>query len=620
MFLISLVLCFAGFLSKKAVAQTFITNLFPANGASVVEGSIAFKVQTASNPAVLNVTMAVQRQGGEIQTWEMQSTPSSLPGTVEYKWDSYVLSAGTYCWSAVVYFDPTGISLAASIKTWLHCFEVQAKPAPTSFPSPVPSFRPSKIPTGQPFSPIPMSMTVTIVPDQYYIEDNTFWHVRKNNQIFFDQDFDNSTIPINAGRYCFNIIDGWGDGIAQGSYEVRVTTPVHSSGLTLYTGGKFKFSTGDLCFDVMEDGQVYNSEPEPTALCPASDPNKFNMCIQTVDLSLNSTLELNGLAQEFEQAFLAAKSRWEDVIQGDDGTSHTTYYGLDIDDLHLFAVVKEIDGAGGTLAFASPSLTEEINGKVKSYTGYMVFDKEDIQNLMNKGTFQDVAVHEIGHVLGLGTLWKDNGLFDRNNTAAGYNGLNANREFRNYLHASGGEINVNDPNIKVPIELDGGEGTAFGHWDENCLNHETMTGFLDNFNRLSKITIGGLDDLGFLVDYDKADIYNLPEARVINCMDQINNNRMLKGMQKRSLKHRSSRVLYGRADRGLSEQEISEAVGSGKEYLARCKKATFSVQLGEKTKEMGCEAVEVVYEAADGSLHGVDVDYDEGDHDLFARR
>ena len=46
-----------------------------------------------------------------------------------------------------------------------------------------------------------------------------------------------------------------------------------------------------------------------------------------------------------------------------------------------------------------------------------------------------------------------------------YNGNNAIREWESICG-----------NTPLPIETDGGDGTAGGHWDEDCLRGELMTG------------------------------------------------------------------------------------------------------------------------------------------------
>jgi hypothetical protein len=61
---------------------------------------------------------------------------------------------------------------------------------------------------------------------------------------------------------------------------------------------------------------------------------------------------------------------------------------------------------------------------------------------------------------------------------------------------------------RIPLEQDFGRGTQCGHWDEGCLKGELMTGFATSNFELSRMTVGGLDDLGYCVNYDQADYYD----------------------------------------------------------------------------------------------------------------
>ena len=106
-----------------------------------------------------------------------------------------------------------------------------------------------------------------------------------------------------------------------------------------------------------------------------------------------------------------------------------------------------------------------------------------------------------------------------------YEGKNAVKEYKKYCKSSGYNI---DNLIGIPIENDGGTGTAGGHPEEGSLtnvskndrsfndslhpglNNEMMTGWENNSSDpLSRITIGFLDDLGYDVDYNKADYYKI---------------------------------------------------------------------------------------------------------------
>jgi PEP-CTERM motif len=88
--------------------------------------------------------------------------------------------------------------------------------------------------------------------------------------------------------------------------------------------------------------------------------------------------------------------------------------------------------------------------------GTMQFDTADLGNMLQNGTLENVIRHEMAHVLGIGTLWDDNGL--RNTTARGdYIGKHGLAAYR--IESKNRFAGV------VPIEQLGGPGTAGGHWD-----------------------------------------------------------------------------------------------------------------------------------------------------------
>ena len=73
-----------------------------------------------------------------------------------------------------------------------------------------------------------------------------------------------------------------------------------------------------------------------------------------------------------------------------------------VDDLLIFAEVRAIDGVGGILGAAGPCLIRVANGL--TIIGYMEFDEADLVDLAAFGHLEDVVLHEMAHVLGLGTL------------------------------------------------------------------------------------------------------------------------------------------------------------------------------------------------------------------------
>lgn len=226
-------------------------------------------------------------------------------------------------------------------------------------------------------------------------------------------------------------------------------------------------------------------------LFPAPPPptSQFDIVVVFPDNSLTPTQQA---------VFEIAAQRWEEIIIGDlpdiDG----------VDDVEISATGPAIDGPGGILGSAGP--TQLRGGSALPFRGVMQFDIADIVNLQNAGQFDDVILHEMGHVLGLGTIWNILGLLDSDASDPRFLGAGATAEY-NAIFGFG------EPD--VPVENNGGPGTALGHWEENNLRNgsnvafgaELMTGFLNGgvFNPISRVTVAQFADLGYTVDIDQAD-------------------------------------------------------------------------------------------------------------------
>ena len=183
-----------------------------------------------------------------------------------------------------------------------------------------------------------------------------------------------------------------------------------------------------------------------------------------------------------------------------------------VDDLQLIVEVVDIpdldDGVGSKdiLARAAPCLTRPIgqghNGL--PVVGWIEFDSDDFDALAANGALVDVAEHELGHVLGLGTIWNQSpfNLLAASGTTDPYHVGSATR-FR--FDQVGGTAYVGN---KVPVEP-----ADEGHWRESVFQSEVMSPLLSTNgspNPLSSVTLGGLDDLGYQVQYLLADPYTLP--------------------------------------------------------------------------------------------------------------
>ncbi|HEU4881969.1 MAG TPA: Ig-like domain-containing protein [Longimicrobium sp.] len=216
-------------------------------------------------------------------------------------------------------------------------------------------------------------------------------------------------------------------------------------------------------------------------------------------------------------AFQNAATRWAGVITTDqpdldvgipagDCGQDSPILDQVIDDLMIFASVEPIDGPGAILGQAGWCYRRDPGLPI---LGVMSFDEADMNSLEAGGGLNAVILHEMGHVLGIGTLWSTFG-FLQNPSGAGsvqdtwFSGANGIAGF----NAIGGTTYTGGQ--KVPVENTGGAGTANSHWRESVLGRELMTGYLNNgSNPLSQLTVRSLADLGYTVNLAAADPFSL---------------------------------------------------------------------------------------------------------------
>lgn len=219
-------------------------------------------------------------------------------------------------------------------------------------------------------------------------------------------------------------------------------------------------------------------------------------------------------------AFQNAATRWAGVVTGDlpnvsfalevdDCGDESPSMSHNFDDLLIFAGIKAIDGPSGILGQAGPCGIRGTAGGRLPFVGVMTFDLADMNNLEAGGGLNSVILHEMGHVMGIGTLWQLFGLLQNPSSTGsvldtyftGAQGLVG-------FNAIGGSTYTGGQ--RVPVENTGGAGTRNGHWRESVLATELMTGYLNNgSNPLSVLTVRSLTDLGYTVNLAAADPFSL---------------------------------------------------------------------------------------------------------------
>lgn len=213
---------------------------------------------------------------------------------------------------------------------------------------------------------------------------------------------------------------------------------------------------------------------------------------------------LGGLNAAQKKAFKSAADRWTKMIVGD--LPSVMVEGELIDDVLILAQGTAIDGPGGILGQAGPTHLRPASAGSAAFLparGIMSFDTADLKKMEQNGTLTDVITHEMGHVLGVGTIWSRKALLKgANGSNPTFTGKNAMREY--------GKLRGGNP-IQVPVENTGGQGTRDSHWRETVFRNELMSGFIAGAgNPLSRMTVASLQDMGYAVNLEAAEPYSLP--------------------------------------------------------------------------------------------------------------
>ena len=141
---------------------------------------------------------------------------------------------------------------------------------------------------------------------------------------------------------------------------------------------------------------------------------------------------------------------------------------------------------------------DELFGLSGNDTHYMDDDNDNPDYLLN------VMTHELGHVLGIGSLWQLNGLIEPKTAT-----YNANT----YAGSAFGELLGTFTPTAIPLTTGQGAGSDLDHWSEVVFDSELMTDHAEALGTptpLIQMTIASLRDIGWNVNYGAAPPYALP--------------------------------------------------------------------------------------------------------------
>ncbi|MCY3679371.1 MAG: hypothetical protein OXH66_17545 [Gemmatimonadetes bacterium] len=228
----------------------------------------------------------------------------------------------------------------------------------------------------------------------------------------------------------------------------------------------------------------------------------FNIRIQYHSSATDAVKSAVGGAAAGWESILSATDFADGTLNSDQscsiaGVTFTAKAGTVVDDLVIAVAVATLDGARNPGVVARAGICLVRTESQSPAFGAIVFDEADLGRLESSGVFGSVAIHEIGHVLGIGlssSWWSS----VRDDPDPHFAGTLATAAFDD---AGGSGYS----GAKVPLASDR------THWRESVLGDEVMTPGLrsSGVNPLSAITIQALADMGYSVDATLADAFTL---------------------------------------------------------------------------------------------------------------
>ena len=198
-------------------------------------------------------------------------------------------------------------------------------------------------------------------------------------------------------------------------------------------------------------------------------------------------------------------SEWKCVADDPD------LFGEYVDDLLIYVRLGAVEGSGVVAESTICARRARADGGLP-FIGSITFDAAKLAKLERYGYLERAAMRQIAYVLGFGLLW-DEVPFELLKEATGPDPYFAGVEAVGAFDESGGAAYGG---AKVPVENDDrkyGSGALNLNWRESVFGSELMTTALQSATPpVSKVTLASLADLGYAVDYGRAEPYTLPAS------------------------------------------------------------------------------------------------------------
>ncbi len=278
---------------------------------------------------------------------------------------------------------------------------------------------------------------------------------------------------------------------------------------------------------VSSTGIVQGLVPGKTTLTVTTAGTSVRIPVSVAQLQTNSfTIDLKfvgNVSQTVRNAAAQAVARWQQIVSAPLIPYHivtavndcgTGIPAVDTTETNMMIIVTtdKIDGPGKTVGEGGPCVLRDDSPQTTAL-GTLTIDTADVAGLAAQGLLVPVITHEMGHILGIGTLWQ--GIPSYANLASGLGGANPVFVGHAARVASAALGFTADSSLGVPIENTGtvGDGTRDSHWRASVFGHELMTGTIHNgLNPLSLVTIETLADFGYTVVPEAAEDFDILNA------------------------------------------------------------------------------------------------------------
>ena len=247
------------------------------------------------------------------------------------------------------------------------------------------------------------------------------------------------------------------------------------------------------------------TEEEPPFGTTVTDTELLSNGTLSIQLEFMDRLHLaNGQSKAWsdtlKQPYIHAANKWLSALAGVEGKAKHT--------LTIQITVNTLENANG---IAGPSEEEQVGQFMLPVEGQLIVGNHTYESGFDPTEFNANILHEMGHIMGLGTVTEDFTVNDKNAGGPVFRGVDSNQGAKYYNQIYGTAVDF------FPMSDDKGHLYDYVWQDDRQrtladgrhlppLTQEVMA----NGTVLGKVTLGVLDDIGYIVDYSAAETYTRP--------------------------------------------------------------------------------------------------------------